>query len=108
MICGINPEYVFCFAVISKLYGDQARFFDLEKVPRIKHRKKGTVSMVNNGSDQHGSQVGCTESNYDTTNRTFPLCSYLPQLLKIPSESCVIWSQKYVIYVLTVVVNVAP
>ena len=43
--------------MISKLYGDQARFFDPEKAPRIKHRKKGTVSMVNNGNDQHGSQV---------------------------------------------------
>lgn len=43
-------------SVFSKLYGDQARFFDVEKVPRIKHRKKGMVSMVNNGSDQHGSQ----------------------------------------------------
>lgn len=41
----------------SQLYGDQARFFDAEKVPRIKHKKKGTVSMVNNGNDQHGSQV---------------------------------------------------
>ncbi|KAK1337954.1 hypothetical protein QTO34_001057 [Cnephaeus nilssonii] len=40
----------------NQLYGDQARFFDAEKVPRIKHKKKGTVSMVNNGSDQHGSQ----------------------------------------------------
>ncbi|XP_076872521.1 peptidyl-prolyl cis-trans isomerase-like 4 [Brachyhypopomus gauderio] len=48
---GRGGESVFC-----KLYGDQARFFDGEKVPRIKHRKKGTVSMVNNGSDQHGSQ----------------------------------------------------
>ncbi|KAK5904079.1 hypothetical protein CgunFtcFv8_007801 [Champsocephalus gunnari] len=43
-------------AVYSKLYGDQAGFFDAEKAPRIKHRKKGTVSMVNNGSNQHGSQ----------------------------------------------------
>ncbi|XP_068609774.1 peptidyl-prolyl cis-trans isomerase-like 4 [Brachionichthys hirsutus] len=43
-------------SVYSKLYGDQARFFDTEKVPRIKHRKMGTVSMVNNGSNQHGSQ----------------------------------------------------
>ncbi|XP_041831797.1 peptidyl-prolyl cis-trans isomerase-like 4 [Melanotaenia boesemani] len=43
-------------SVYSKLYGDQARFFDGEKTPRIKHRKKGTVSMVNNGNDQHGSQ----------------------------------------------------
>uniref|UniRef100_A0A3Q1EIF8 Peptidyl-prolyl cis-trans isomerase n=1 Tax=Acanthochromis polyacanthus TaxID=80966 RepID=A0A3Q1EIF8_9TELE len=43
-------------SVYSKLYGDQARFFDAEKAPRIKHRKRGTVSMVNNGNDQHGSQ----------------------------------------------------
>ncbi|KAM4693102.1 peptidyl-prolyl cis-trans isomerase-like 4 [Discoglossus pictus] len=43
-------------SVFSKLYGDQARFFELEKVPRIKHKKLGTVSMVNNGNDQHGSQ----------------------------------------------------
>uniref|UniRef100_UPI003AAB9FAC peptidyl-prolyl cis-trans isomerase-like 4 isoform X1 n=1 Tax=Centroberyx gerrardi TaxID=166262 RepID=UPI003AAB9FAC len=43
-------------SIFSKLYGDQARFFDAEKVPRIKHRKKGMVSMVNNGSDQFGSQ----------------------------------------------------
>uniref|UniRef100_G3NU03 Peptidyl-prolyl cis-trans isomerase n=2 Tax=Gasterosteus aculeatus aculeatus TaxID=481459 RepID=G3NU03_GASAC len=43
-------------SIYSKIYGDQARFFDVEKAPRIKHRKKGTVSMVNNGNDQHGSQ----------------------------------------------------
>lgn len=43
--------------IFSQLYGDQASFFEAEKVPRIKHKKKGTVSMVNNGSDQHGSQV---------------------------------------------------
>ncbi|XP_053192776.1 peptidyl-prolyl cis-trans isomerase-like 4 [Scomber japonicus] len=43
-------------SIYSKLYGDQARFFEAEKTPRIKHRKKGTVSMVNNGNGQHGSQ----------------------------------------------------
>ncbi|XP_033370618.1 peptidyl-prolyl cis-trans isomerase-like 4 [Parus major] len=48
---GHGGESIFC-----QLYGDQARFFEAEKVPRIKHKKKGTVSMVNNGSDQHGSQ----------------------------------------------------
>ncbi|XP_062980622.1 peptidyl-prolyl cis-trans isomerase-like 4 [Elgaria multicarinata webbii] len=48
---GRGGESVFC-----KLYGDQARFFEVEKVPRIKHKKKGTVSMVNDGSGQHGSQ----------------------------------------------------
>lgn len=46
-----------CCVLLSKLYGDQARFFEQEKVPRIKHRRRGTVSMVNNGSGQHGSQV---------------------------------------------------
>ncbi|KAM8947398.1 peptidyl-prolyl cis-trans isomerase-like 4 isoform 2-T2 [Pelodytes ibericus] len=43
-------------SVFSKLYGDQAQYFESEKVPRIKHKKLGTVSMVNNGSGQHGSQ----------------------------------------------------
>ncbi|XP_062267333.1 peptidyl-prolyl cis-trans isomerase-like 4 [Platichthys flesus] len=43
-------------SVYSKVYGDQASFFDVEKVPRIKHKKTGTISMVNNGSNQHGSQ----------------------------------------------------
>lgn len=52
-----NSKVSVSSVLISKLYGDQARFFDQEKVPRIKHRKRGTVSMVNNGSGQHGSQV---------------------------------------------------
>ncbi|KAM4772757.1 peptidyl-prolyl cis-trans isomerase-like 4 [Rhinophrynus dorsalis] len=49
-------------SIFSKIYGDQARFFEAEKVPRIKHKKLGTVSMVNNGSDQHGSQFLITAS----------------------------------------------
>ncbi|KAM9797934.1 peptidyl-prolyl cis-trans isomerase-like 4 [Neosynchiropus ocellatus] len=51
-------------SIYSKLYGDQARYFEMEKLPRIKHKKKGTVSMVNNGSGQHGSQflITCGEN----------------------------------------------
>ncbi|KAM8846861.1 peptidyl-prolyl cis-trans isomerase-like 4 [Synchiropus picturatus] len=51
-------------SIYSKLYGDQARYFEMEKLPRIKHKKKGTLSMVNNGSGQHGSQflITCGES----------------------------------------------
>ncbi|XP_053737694.1 peptidyl-prolyl cis-trans isomerase-like 4 [Synchiropus splendidus] len=51
-------------SIYSKLYGDQARYFEMEKLPRIKHKKKGTVSMVNTGSGQHGSQflITCGES----------------------------------------------
>ena len=44
-----------------RLYGDQARYFDIEKQPRLKHDKLGTVSMVNNGSDMCGSQVNCIQ-----------------------------------------------
>ncbi|XP_059169872.1 peptidyl-prolyl cis-trans isomerase sig-7-like [Physella acuta] len=43
-------------SIFRSLYGDQARFFPMEEVPRIKHSKKGLISMVNNGSDMHGSQ----------------------------------------------------
>lgn len=56
----------FVYLCFSKLYGDQARFFEAEKVPRIKHKKKGTVSMVNNGSGQHGSQVSSVLSGFAT------------------------------------------
>ncbi|XP_075059351.1 peptidyl-prolyl cis-trans isomerase-like 4 [Mixophyes fleayi] len=56
-------------SIFSKLYGDQARYFECETVPRIKHKKMGTVSMVNNGSDQHGSQfLITTGENLDYLN----------------------------------------
>ncbi|XP_002732202.1 peptidyl-prolyl cis-trans isomerase-like 4, partial [Saccoglossus kowalevskii] len=50
-------------SVFAKLYGDQASFFEMENSPRIKHKKIGTVSMVNNGSDMHGSQFFITTSD---------------------------------------------
>ncbi|XP_038058940.1 peptidyl-prolyl cis-trans isomerase-like 4 [Patiria miniata] len=43
-------------SIFSKLYGDQARFFEMETAPRIKHTRTGAVSMVNNGDNMHGSQ----------------------------------------------------
>lgn len=47
-------------SVYSFLYGDQAKFFEAETKPRIKHKKKGTVSMANNGDSLHGSQFFIT------------------------------------------------
>ncbi|KAK3792694.1 hypothetical protein RRG08_020763 [Elysia crispata] len=47
-------------SIFAKLYGEQARFFDMEVSPRIKHTQKGLVSMVNNGSGMHGSQFFIT------------------------------------------------
>ncbi|OWF50192.1 peptidyl-prolyl cis-trans isomerase-like 4 [Mizuhopecten yessoensis] len=47
-------------SVNGLLYGEQARYFDMELVPRMKHKKVGTVSMVNNGGNMHGSQFFIT------------------------------------------------
>ncbi|XP_013390811.1 peptidyl-prolyl cis-trans isomerase-like 4 [Lingula anatina] len=47
-------------AIFEKLYGEQARFFEREVKPILKHKKMGTVSMVNNGNDMHGSQFFIT------------------------------------------------
>lgn len=52
---GTGGESVFRF-----LYGDQAKFFEAEMKPRIKHKKRGTVSMANNGDNLHGSQFFIT------------------------------------------------
>ena len=42
------------------LKGEDYRYFEAEKLPRIKHQKLGTLSMVNNGSGSHGSQFFIT------------------------------------------------
>lgn len=43
-------------SIYRQLYGEQAKYFDMEKKPLIKHRKRGAISMVNNTNNQHGSQ----------------------------------------------------
>lgn len=43
--------------MFRKLYGEQAKFFEMEQAPRMKHSRAGLVSMVNNGQNMHGSQV---------------------------------------------------
>lgn len=47
-------------SVYGMVYGEQARYFDMEVAPRIKHKKRGLLSMVNNGSGMHGSQFFVT------------------------------------------------
>ncbi|KAK7107825.1 peptidyl-prolyl cis-trans isomerase-like 4 [Littorina saxatilis] len=47
-------------SVYGMVYGEQARYFDLEVSPRIKHKKRGLLSMVNNGNGKHGSQFFIT------------------------------------------------
>jgi peptidyl-prolyl cis-trans isomerase-like 4 len=50
-------------SIYRQLYGEQAKYFDMEKKPFIKHRKRGTLSMVNNANNQHGSQFFITLSS---------------------------------------------
>lgn len=54
---GRGGESIFC-----RLYGDQAKYFDAEFKPRLKHEKVGTLSMVNNGNNMNGSQFFITLS----------------------------------------------
>lgn len=60
---GTGGESVFRF-----IYGEQAKFFEAEIKPRIKHKKKGTVSMANNGDNLHGSQCTTGSSVVCTSN----------------------------------------
>ncbi|XP_003739155.1 peptidyl-prolyl cis-trans isomerase-like 4, partial [Galendromus occidentalis] len=50
-------------SMFSHLYGEQARYFEAESQPRLKHLKLGTLSMVNNGEGMLGSQFLITLSD---------------------------------------------
>ncbi|XP_022693287.1 peptidyl-prolyl cis-trans isomerase-like 4 [Varroa jacobsoni] len=50
-VSGRGGESMFHF-----MCGEQARFFEVEKMPRLRHLKLGTLSMVNNGDGMLGSQ----------------------------------------------------
>lgn len=57
--CG-DPEGDGGSSVFQIVQGNDHRFFERERKPRLKHEKFGTVSMVNNGQDLHGSQFFVT------------------------------------------------
>ncbi|XP_037080601.1 peptidyl-prolyl cis-trans isomerase sig-7-like [Pollicipes pollicipes] len=44
------------------LYGDQARYFEAEKMPKLKHRNTGTLSFASHGGHMLGSQFFVTLS----------------------------------------------
>jgi len=52
---GRGGESIFC-----QLYGEQAKYYEAETMPRIKHTKQGLVSMVNCGENVLGSQFFIT------------------------------------------------
>jgi len=52
---GRGGESIFC-----QLYGEQAKYYEAETIPRIKHSKQGLVSMVNCGENVLGSQFFIT------------------------------------------------
>uniref|UniRef100_F1L3C1 Peptidyl-prolyl cis-trans isomerase n=1 Tax=Ascaris suum TaxID=6253 RepID=F1L3C1_ASCSU len=47
-------------SIYASLYGDQARYFEPEMVPKMRHIRMGLVSMVNNGGGMLGSQFFIT------------------------------------------------
>jgi len=47
-------------SVYGEIYGDQAKYYEAETNPRIKHTKKGLISFVNYGDDMLGSQFFLT------------------------------------------------
>jgi len=52
---GRGGESIFC-----QLYGEQAKYYEAETHPRIKHTKQGLISMVNCGENVLGSQFFIT------------------------------------------------
>ncbi|KAF5397630.1 Peptidyl prolyl cis trans isomerase 4 [Paragonimus heterotremus] len=51
-------------SVFEHVYGDQAKYFEAEKKPKISHTRRGLVSMVDNGHGQHGSQFFFTLADH--------------------------------------------
>lgn len=47
-------------SIFQKMYGDQARFYEGEKLPIMKHTQLGTLSMVSCGNHLFGSQFFIT------------------------------------------------
>lgn len=50
-------------SIYGLLYGNQARFYEAEKLPKIKHDKIGLLSMVDCGDNMLGSQFIITLGN---------------------------------------------
>ena len=44
-------------SVFGLLYGDQAKYFDNEMEPQLKHQRRGMVSMAPAGENKNASQV---------------------------------------------------
>lgn len=68
---GTGGESIYWFDETKKA---RKKYFSAEKIPQIKHDKKGLVSMLNNGRDMHGSQflitLGDNVRNLDEQEHT--------------------------------------
>lgn len=67
-------------SIFAKLYGDQARYFEVEKKPRLKHVKLGTLSMVSSDDGMHGSQFLLTlGENLDSLDGQHSVFGYVSE-----------------------------
>lgn len=81
---GKHAQHVFCY-VFSVLYGEQARFFEAEIRPHLRHKRKGMLSMAAGGKNLNASQFyltcGVDLDSLDNKNTIFgevSLLSYVP------------------------------
>lgn len=80
-------------SVFAKLYGEQARYFEAERKPRLKHLRLGTLSMVSSEDNLHGSQfiltLGENSDSLDGRHSVFGCVSEGAEALKrINSALC--------------------
>ena len=73
--------------------GEQFRFFEAETVPRLKHIKTGTISMVGDGNGRHSSQffltLGENLTSLDSAHTVFgELAEGMEVLEKINETYC--------------------
>ncbi|GMR53723.1 hypothetical protein PMAYCL1PPCAC_23918, partial [Pristionchus mayeri] len=50
-------------SVFGMMYGEQARYFEKELIPKLRHNRRGLVSLVDSGNGMLGSQFFITLSN---------------------------------------------
>ncbi|GMR55768.1 hypothetical protein PMAYCL1PPCAC_25963, partial [Pristionchus mayeri] len=50
-------------SIFGMMYGEQARYFEKESIPKLRHNRRGLVSFVDSGNGMLGSQFFITLSN---------------------------------------------
>ena len=75
--------------------GEKYKYFETEAVPRLKHVKCGTLSMVNDGNERHASQFFLTLSeNLDNLDRMHTVFGELTEGLDVVGKMNEVYCDK--------------